>query len=144
MGEKVWTEILDLRWAVLRAPLGQPRGSETDDRDRPDRQDVLHRVAFWDDGRVVGTGRGELHKTGVVQIRYMAVADGFRGRGIGAVILADLEQGSRNWGVTGWILEAREEAVAFYQRHGYGVLGPGKCLFGVIPHFWMSKEMGIT
>lgn len=139
-GEKVWREVRHLRWTVLRAPLGQPPGSETDDRDSPGRQDVLHRVACLDDGQVVGTGRGDLLEPGVVQIRYMAVAQGCRGRGIGAAILQELESASRAWEVTRWTLEARPEAVAFYQRHGYRVVGPGKWLFNVLPHVWMTKD----
>jgi GNAT superfamily N-acetyltransferase len=139
-GEKVWKEVRQLRWTVLRAPLGQPPGSETDGRDVPGRQDVLHRVACLEDGQVVGTGRGDLREPGVMQIRYMAVAEGFRGRGIGAAILLDLESASRVWEVTRWTLEARPEAVAFYERHGYRAVGPGKRLFNVIPHVWMTKD----
>ena len=39
------------------------------------------------------------------------------------------------------ILNARENAVKFYQKHDYKIIGEGHTLFGVIKHFKMRKEI---
>jgi hypothetical protein len=38
-------------------------------------------------------------------------------------------------------LNSRQEAVPFYQKNGYQVLGPAHTLFGKIPHFEMWKRL---
>ncbi|MBK6838579.1 MAG: hypothetical protein IPG90_10135 [Bacteroidetes bacterium] len=39
------------------------------------------------------------------------------------------------------ILDAREPAVHFYEKHGYKVIAESYMLFGVIPHLKMTKNL---
>lgn len=128
----------DLRWRVLRAPWGRPRGSELDDREA----DAIHLVAVETaGGTVVGAGRAHFNTASEAQIRGMAVEDAWRGRGVGGAILRGLEARAAVAGARRIVLSARDTALPFYRRHGYHVERPGETFFGVIPHFWMSKEI---
>lgn len=59
------------------------------------------------------------------KLRGMAVADGWRGRGIGSILL---EAGLRRVfaaGATAVWANARDTALGFYERHGFRVIGEG-------------------
>ena len=127
----------DLRWRILRAPWGQPRGSERDEY-----EDGADHVAVRDlTGRLVGVGRLHLNSRHEAQIRYMAVEPAWRNRGVGRLMVARLEALARERGTIHIILNAREEVAAFYQRLGYRVLAQGPTLFGEIKHVRMGKDL---
>ncbi len=132
-----WQKVIDLRWAILRAPWGQPRGSEQD----PDDPIAVHRIAVTDAGVVVGTGRLDVTTDGQGRVRFMAVLEGWRGRGVGSAILRGLEMEAASMGLRRLELQARAAAVKFYARHGYRAIGPGKVLFGTIQHTIMVKDL---
>ncbi|MCU1600340.1 MAG: acetyltransferase [Frankiales bacterium] len=73
-----------------------------------------HAVALLD-GVVVGTGR--LLPTATVG--RMAVASSVRGQGVGAAVLACLEERARVRGYPHVELHAQVHAVGFYDRYGY-------------------------
>ena len=127
-----------LRWEVLRAPHGEPRGSEQDDREFE-----AYLVVALDDavGTDVVVGTGRLHEVspGVAQIRYMAIAPSHRGQGIGAGVLRALEARAIARGVECIRLNARESAIGFYTRHGYIDIGEGPTPWGVV-HRVMEKR----
>ena len=131
-----WQAYYDLRWQVLRSPWQQPRGSEQDELELQ-----AHHLMLTDNkGMVQAVGR--LHrlddKTG--QIRYMAVADTTRGKGAGSLILNALEQQAVVLGFQLMQLNAREQAVSFYQKFGYQPVGQAEPLFG-INHVRMTKAL---
>jgi predicted GNAT family N-acyltransferase len=132
-----WERYFDLRWRVLRAPWRQPRGSERDNLDA----ESFHLLVRDTAGAVVAVGRLHLNSPAEAQVRYMAVEETCRGRGLGSRILAGLEDHARSHGVTGIVLNARENAVNFYRRHGYTVEGPAETLFGQVRHLRMRKEV---
>src|SRR6266446_2974527 len=115
-----WESYFDLRWRVLREPWGQSRGSERDDLDA----ESFHLMLRDSGGAVVAVGRMHLNSPSEAQVRYMAVDEGHRGRGLGSRILRGLEGHARAQCVTGIVLNARESAINFYSRHGYIVEGP--------------------
>jgi len=125
-----------LRWKVLRAPWNRPRGSEKDDKE----SDSIHLVAFYY-RKIVGVGRAHLLDNKKGQIRYMAVREGFRGQGIGKKILKKLENKLKEKGVKKVILNARENALKFYEKAGYKIIKQGHTLFGSVKHFKMEKLM---
>ncbi|RMG57594.1 MAG: GNAT family N-acetyltransferase [Gammaproteobacteria bacterium] len=131
------TAAMQLRWAILRAPLGLPPGSERDAED----ETALLVVACRSDGRVVGTGRLHPVDDGTGQIRYMAVAEDCRGQGVGARLLAALEAAALEQGLKRIVLNARENVAGFYARFGYRQLAPGPLLYGKIPHLRMEKYL---
>jgi len=126
----------ELRFEVLRRPWGEPNGSERDELEAG-----AHHLAAFDGGRVVAIGR--LHETmpGEGQIRFMAVHPDWAGRGVGGRLLAALESIAEERGMEVIILNARENALGFYQRHGYEIEGEGPLLWGRIPHKAMRKAL---
>ena len=132
-----WGRYFDLRWRVLRKPWNQPRGSERDDREL----DSSH-LALWDDrGRPVAGGRLQMNSPTDAQVRYMAVEREFAGQGLGSRILAGLEVRARELGATRVVLNSRETARGFYDRHGYAAVGPAETMFGEVAHIRMSKTL---
>ena len=148
MGELVRVEVVDgartrkLRRAVLRPHLPS---------DAPLPGDELtvgvHLAALHDDGTVIGTcflypdpcpwlpERG-----GAWRLRQMATADGHRGRGVGgAVVRAAIAQATAHGAPLLWC-NAREPAVAFYRRHGFGTHGGG-FIEHEMPHRHMWREL---
>lgn len=127
----------DLRWRILRAPWGQPRGSERDALD----VDSWHRMACLVERVPVAVARLHLNSPAQAQIRYMAVEPDYRRRGIGSALTASLEDIARRLGATEIVLDAREEAVQFYAGLGYEVTGAGHTLFDSIRHRAMRKRL---
>lgn len=127
----------DLRWRILRAPWGQPRGSERDERDA----DSWHRMACLSGRIPVGVARLHFNTPAQAQIRYMAVEPECRRRGIGAALAAALEQTARQQGAAEIVLDARDESAGFYTRMGYEVVGAAHTLYGRIRHQAMRKRL---
>ena len=135
--EADWQNYFDLRWRVLRAPWNQPRGSERDDQ-----EDQSIHLMLSDPSRcALAIGRLHFRSSTEAQIRYMAVEQGFAGRGLGSRILRELESRALSAGVRRVVLNARKNAVPFYLKHEYVVTGPADTLFGVIEHVRMEKEI---
>jgi predicted GNAT family N-acyltransferase len=135
--EAEWAAYYELRWQILRAPWGQPRGSERDTREAS----AIHRAAFGPGGQVIGCGRAHaLAEAGWYQLRYMAVAPEWRGHKVGAHLLAALESAVLAERGTHIMLQAREAAARFYERHGYRNLGLSYVLFGDIQHYRLEKH----
>ena len=126
-----------LRWQLLRQPWGQPVGSERDSLE----DQAVHAMAVAEKGIVVGVGRLHRIDERSGQIRYMAVAEIFRGQGIGTALLTWLEQRAMALQLEKLILNAREDSVVFYSHRGYQVVGPGHTLYNVIAHQQMSKSL---
>ncbi|MBK1834992.1 GNAT family N-acetyltransferase [Roseibacillus ishigakijimensis] len=127
--------LYDLRWRVLRAPWQQPRGSEQDELE----EEAYHFLAEKD-AKIIAAGRLHPLPGGIWQIRYMAVAPAHAGQGLGRSILHGLEQHACQQGARRIILNARERAVPFYQKHGYQITAPGPLLWNILPHFFMEKN----
>ena len=130
----------DLRWRVLRQPWGQSPGSERDELD----DDATH-VAGYDEVKgLVCVGRLHAVETGVGQVRYMAVEEPLRGRGLGQAVLNELERLGKRQGMSVIVLDAREAAVGFYRHNGYEAVGEGPVLFGEVRHSKMRKKFSVS
>ena len=133
--EKEWHAYYDLRWRILRAPWQQPRGSEKDEYE----DSAYHVMASDQQHNIIAVGRIHQLDNQTAQIRYMATAESARGRGIGALVLKELEQQAHHWAVKHILLNARLQAVKFYLLNGYRVISEGEMLFGEIAHLRMDK-----
>ena len=127
----------DLRWRVLRAPWGALRGSERDELEAG----ADHAMVCSDDGTPLAVGRLHFNSANEVQIRYMAVAESARGEGLGRRIVEYLEGVARQRGANRIVLNARDEAVAFYRKLGYETIERAPMMFGSIAHYRMEKQL---
>lgn len=86
---------------------------------------TLHVVALDDDGTALGTARllPPHHAGDPAHIGRVAVSAAARGRGVGALLMAALEESAlERYGVDGSAsveLSAQEQALGFYERLGY-------------------------
>ena len=71
----------------------------------------------------------------------MAVDENVQGRGYGSAILAALEAEAARLQVSQIVLNARDNAVEFYRRHGYVAICKAETLFGAVQHVKMSKTI---
>ena len=131
--DAAYKDMLTLRDEVLRKPLGM---SVYNDDLSKDADDIML-VAFAGDAAVGCTmlkplGNQEL------KLRQMAVSAAWQGRGIGAMLVSVAEQEALNAGCTTIALNARETAIAFYERLGYKAEGPVFTEVN-IPHRLMKK-----
>lgn len=132
-----WQSYYDLRWRILRAPWGQPLGSEQDPTDH----DAFHVFILSDDNKPLGAGRLHFVDEKTIQIRYMAVDEAAQGQGIGNLLLKTIESEAINRGANQSILNARDTALPFYLKNGYQIMGIGENLYGQIPHTKMMKYL---
>ena len=126
----------NLRYRILRAPWGEPEGSEVDEMENQ----CFHIMAM-NNQELVGVGRLQINTADEAQIRYMAVEKEYEGNGIGRMIVNTLEQQAREKNVGTVILDAREPAVGFYQKLGYKIEKKSYVLFNEIQHFRMTKQI---
>ncbi len=129
--------ILQLRYAVLRAPWNQPIETATDTLESASINAFIENI----DGQAIACGRLQEneHKTG--QIRFMAVDPAYQGQGLGKKILVALEGQAHQLNLIKIELQARENAVEFYKSCGYTVKEKSFLLWGQIQHYLMEKEM---
>ncbi|MEP6685461.1 MAG: GNAT family N-acetyltransferase [Verrucomicrobiota bacterium] len=132
-----WELYFDLRWRVLRAPWRQPRGSEQDEREA----DSIH-LMLCDASRMpFAVGRLHLNSPHEAQIRFMAVDPKVTRQGLGTAVLTALESRAAKMGFHRIVLNARKQAVPFYQKHGYAVTGDGETMFDTVLHVRMAKKI---
>jgi len=134
--EEEFEKYYDLRWKILRKPWNQPRGSEKDEL-----EDKSIHLMVIKDSQILGVGRGHFNTMDEAQIRYMAVEENQQGKGIGKIILSELEKRLRSAGAKYIILNARESAIDFYKKQDYRIAEKSHTLFGSIHHLKMKKEL---
>ncbi len=127
-----------LRWEVLRKPWNQAEGSEKDDQE----ETSIHRMALTTEGKIAGVARLQFNSADEAQIRFMAVAHEFQGKGVGKKLIIALEEIALKAGRKRIFLQARENAVPFYKSMGYTIKEKTFLLYGEIQHFGMEKVIG--
>lgn len=132
-----WQAYYQFRWQILREPWQQPAGSEKDEHEAQ----AVHRMITDNKHNVIAVGRIHLTDKNTAQIRYMAVSPQHERQGLGSVILKSLEQAAISQHARIINLHARENAVAFYNKHGYKVIKPSHVLYDRIQHYLMTKEL---
>lgn len=131
-----WEQYFHLRWQLLRSPWQQPIGSEKDELEAQS----VHRCAMIDK-QIVAVGRLHHLNPNEAQIRYMAVANEFQGKGIGQSVLHSLESAALEKNTQLISLNARENALPFYEKNNYVLLKESHTLYGKIKHFKMQKTL---
>jgi ribosomal protein S18 acetylase RimI-like enzyme len=121
---------------VLRKPWNQPLGSEKDENENTS----IHLFAYKDDVPS-GVCRIQYNSPIQAQIRFMGVDSAFRGHKIGHALLERAEQIVRESGRTEIILQARENAVKFYESAGYAIVEKSFLMWNTIQHYLMRKTV---
>jgi len=134
--KKEFEACYDLRWRVLREPWQQPRGSEKDELENKS----IHIMACDENNNVIGVGRLHFNNETEAQIRYMAVVPEYEKQGVGTLILEALEEKAKQQ-CNIIVLDARENAIGFYQKKDYELLEKSHLLFGSIQHYRMEKNL---
>lgn len=132
-----FSQYYQLRWQILRKPWQQVLGSEQDDHE----QYSVHRMIVDDNDNVLAVGRLEKTTTQQGKIRYMAVKEIMQGQGLGQQIISELESHASKLGITEIHLNAREQAITFYQKLGYENQGYAHTLFDDVKHYRMIKKL---
>lgn len=86
---------------------------------------IRHAVVAYQDDKAVGCGAFREYEPGVAEIKRMYVLEKIRGRGIAGMILAELENWTKELGFSECILETgrkQPEAIALYKKHGYQIM----------------------
>ena len=163
-GEPLPNDYFDVRYEVLRKPLGSPRGSEllTDDDKAIHAYISIYtkiiavgRIALIaGDGSVqdpVGSSCPAFEPLSIptasglrpaVQVRQMGTLPEFQGKGFAEKVLTALEEtAKKNWNArTGW-LQARIAAIPFYEKCGWTAYGNEYDVNKVGPHRSMWKKL---
>jgi N-acetylglutamate synthase-like GNAT family acetyltransferase len=126
-----------LRWQILRKPWNQPKGSEIE----PDEAQCIHAMVLNEKNETIGVCRLQFNSKEEAQIRFMAAREDYQRKGVGTALINYLEKKAKEKGAKRIILQARENALNFYLKHGYTNKGKTKSLFGVIQHYLMEKEL---
>jgi predicted GNAT family N-acyltransferase len=131
-----WDSYLLFRWEILRKPLGMSKDSLADSIE----DESFHLMGIDEQKNVIASGRVHFNSENEAQIRYMAVDENFKRKGVGTKIVKELENYALSKGMVSMILNARENAISFYLSLGYEEVGPYQSDTG-IPHKTMKKEL---
>ena len=131
-----WKNYFIFRWELLRKPLGMSKESLEDDLENSS----YHLMGIDDENNVIASGRVHFNDNNQAQIRYMAVKDSYKRKGIGSEIVTKLEDYASSKGAKKMVLNARENALSFYLSLGYSEKGPYQSDTG-IPHSKMDKDL---
>ncbi|PWL30443.1 MAG: hypothetical protein DCO96_05565 [Fluviicola sp. XM-24bin1] len=132
--EQEWEDYYDLRYRILREPLGKPRGSERNDGDATG----IH-LALYDGAVLRAIARLDQAEPKVSQTRFVAVDASTRGKGYGRIIMEAAEKKSQELGNEKMILHARDYALDFYLKIGYTNIEKSYKLYDVLQHYLMEK-----
>lgn len=124
-------EALSLREEVFLVEQGFER--EKDEID-----DIATHLVVYDNDVTIATAR--LYATDGYVVGRICVKKGYRGRGLGGVLLATAEKIAKDKGGTTIRLHAQLRAKEFYERYGYKAYGDIEyeewC-----EHIWMKKTI---
>ena len=125
------------RWQQLRKPLNDSKESAIDEIEN----DSHHIMAVNSDEKIIGVGRLHRKEVDISQIRFMAVEPKFQKKGLGSKILDELEFIALNNNTDSIFLEARDNTIKFYEKHGYAIKKKSHILFNLIQHWTMYKKI---
>jgi predicted GNAT family N-acyltransferase len=135
-GHALYEGELDLRFRVLREPLGYTRAQVA----FPFEAQSLHLVAHAGN-TVKGCVLFNPEDAHGGRLFQMAVEPGLQGQGLGARLVRELEAELGRRGFTHVHLHARAHVIPFYEKLGYAVYGEPYTEVG-IPHRNMKKTLG--
>jgi predicted GNAT family N-acyltransferase len=134
-GSSDYQKVIQLRYSILRAPLGLNFSQEDLDNEK----DHIHIASFEDDD-LLGCCMLTKIDQHTLQLRQMAVKANLQGKGIGESIMSFAENIARDKGYRRIIMHARDTAIGFYEKFGYKVKGD-QFIEVNLPHHVMEKNI---
>lgn len=134
-GSPSYQKMVDLRFQILRNPLGLTFSQADLDKEK---DDIL--IGFFEEDNLEGCCILTPDNKTEIRLRQMAVIAGLQHRGIGRVIMNFAENVARDRGYKVLHMHARKTAVGFYQKLGYEIIGE-EFEEVTIPHFEMQKAL---
>lgn len=134
-GSKEYKQMVDLRFQMLRKPLGL---TFTPEELAAEKDDIL--IGCFEDDKLEACCMLTQTDPKTVRLRQMAVNSGLQGKGIGRVLMVFAENIARDRGYRRLTMHARKSAVGFYEKNGYTVCSE-EFEEVTIPHFVMEKEL---
>jgi GNAT superfamily N-acetyltransferase len=130
-----YRQMIDLRYEILRKPLGLHFTEEELEREK---EDIL--IGAFDDERILACCLLTRVDPITCKLRQMAVENSQQGKGIGATMMNFAENVARDRGFKVMAMHARKTATGFYEKLGYRVEGD-EFQEVTIPHFLMKKKL---
>jgi GNAT superfamily N-acetyltransferase len=134
-GSREYRQMIDLRYEILRKPLGLSFTEEELDRER---NDIL--IGAFDEERLLACCLLTRMDPVTCKLRQMAVHNSQQGKGIGATMMNFAENVARDRGFKAMAMHARKTATGFYEKLGYRVEGD-EFMEVTIPHYLMKKKL---
>jgi len=134
--QKEFDEYDFFRWKVLRDPLGKTIETLKDKFDK----DSYHIMGLYNKV-IIASGRVHFNNDNEAQIRYMAVDEAFRAKGIGKEVLKILEKYIKKNNAKKIILNARNDVIEFYKNSNYLAVEEYLGSDTGIPHTRMEKKL---
>lgn len=122
-----------LRRAVLRKEFPDEPYQFTGDCD----ENTFH-LGFYENKKIVGI-LSILKNGNIAQLRGMAVADLYQGKGIGRMLVKRAEEILLKEKISKLWMNAREKAVPFYEKCGYTIEGEIFIIKPIGFHYLMAK-----
>lgn len=134
-GSREYYQMVKLRDDILRKPLGLGFSQEELESER---DNML--IAAFEDDDILGCCMLVEEKEDSLRLRQMAVLHDLQGKGIGRALMNFAENLARDRGYKKLCMHARKNAVGFYEKMGYKVLGD-EFIEITIPHLVMEKKL---
>ena len=134
-GSREYQQMVDLRYNLLRKPLGLSFTPEELEREK---NDIL--ICCFDEDKVEACCLLTQTEPKTVRLRQMAVSSGLQGKGLGRVMMQFAENVARDRGFKKISMHARKTAIGFYEKLGYRLNG-NEFTEVTIPHFEMIKDL---
>lgn len=134
-GSKEYHQMVDLRYEILRKPLGLSFKREELDKEK---DDIL--IGVFEEDKMLGCCLLTKVDENNVRLRQMAVPKNLQGKGIGASLLNFAENVARDAGYRNINMHARKTALHFYEKLGYKITSE-EFQEITIPHYIMEKRL---
>ncbi|MFO0321406.1 MAG: GNAT family N-acetyltransferase [Bacteroidota bacterium] len=137
--EDTLSEIIELRYSILRKPWHKNRETVSDDLEN---ESVNAYIKY--NNQMIACGRLQNNGNGIGQIRFMAISKNYQRKGLGKILVRKLEEEAHKLKLKVIHLQARETAVEFYKAQGYTIKEKSFLLWDIIQHYLMIKEIKIN
>ncbi len=134
-GSSDYQKMINLRDLILRKPLGlgfSPAELEEE------KENMM--IGAFEDEDILGCCMLVEENSRTIRLRQMAVLNNLQGKGIGRAIMNFAENIARDRGYKVLSMHARKNAIGFYEKMGYKVVGE-EFQEVTIPHVVMEKAL---